>query len=156
MASFTADPIKPQVFTSNWGRNSRAVERGPLVYALKIGEKWEKKTDQEEGDYFEIYPTTPWNYGIEKAVVENPVVNSEVIEKNVEGNFFWNPDKAPVEIQVAGRKIPEWGLTNSVAYQPVTERFGTYKGLVGEKLDTLTLIPYGCSKLRIVAFPVVK
>jgi DUF1680 family protein len=31
--------------TGNWARNSRTVERGPLVYALKVGEKWEKKND---------------------------------------------------------------------------------------------------------------
>jgi DUF1680 family protein len=30
------------VTTSNWGGNSRAVERGPLVYALKLEEQWEK------------------------------------------------------------------------------------------------------------------
>ncbi|HEY4194189.1 MAG TPA: beta-L-arabinofuranosidase domain-containing protein, partial [Mucilaginibacter sp.] len=40
-----------QVSTSNWGRNSRAVERGPLVYALKLGERWEKGNDKYEGDY---------------------------------------------------------------------------------------------------------
>src|SRR3546814_12669096 len=27
-----------EVNTSNWGKNSRAVERGPLVYALKLEE----------------------------------------------------------------------------------------------------------------------
>ncbi|HZX57623.1 MAG TPA: beta-L-arabinofuranosidase domain-containing protein, partial [Mucilaginibacter sp.] len=47
-----------QVSTSNWGRNSRAVERGPLVYALKVGERWEKGNDKHEGDYFSVYPTS--------------------------------------------------------------------------------------------------
>ena len=32
-----------QVTTDTWYENSIAVERGPLVYALKIGEKWEKR-----------------------------------------------------------------------------------------------------------------
>ena len=53
-----------QVKISEWGRNSRAVERGPLVYALKLDEKWEKGHDEKEGDYFCVYPTGKWNYGI--------------------------------------------------------------------------------------------
>ncbi len=45
-----------QVKISEWGRNSRAVERGPLVYALKLNERWEKGHDEKEGDYFCVYP----------------------------------------------------------------------------------------------------
>ena len=46
-----------------------AVERGPLVYALAIGEEWTRvnadKPHRElpHGD-FEVRPTTPWNYGL--------------------------------------------------------------------------------------------
>lgn len=145
-----------QVFTSNWGRNSRAVERGPLVYALKVGEKWVKGTEKEEGEYYEIFPTTPWNYGIEMSVLNNPVQNSKVIEKKVQGNFYWNIANAPIEIQVPAREIPGWKTVNGVAYQPVSERNDYYKGEVSDKQETITLIPYGCTKLRIVAFPVVK
>jgi uncharacterized protein len=144
-----------QVFTSNWGKNSRAVERGPLVYALKIGEKWEKKNDQEKGDYFDITPTTLWNYGLVRDVINDPVKNSTVTEKSITGNFYWNQANAPIEIQVKARQIPEWKLVRNIPYQPVTKRYGTYDGAVGET-ETVTLIPYGCTKLRISAFPVVK
>ena len=46
-----------------------AVERGPLVYSLAIGEEWTRvnadKPHRElpHGD-FEVRPTTPWNYGL--------------------------------------------------------------------------------------------
>ena len=145
-----------QVITSNWGKNSRTVERGPLVYALKIGERWEKKNIKEEGDFYEVYPTTSWNYGIVSNVIENPAKNSKVIEKPLKKEFVWNSANAPIEIQINARKIPGWILVNGVAHQPVTPRDGIYLGEVSEKQDTITLIPYGCSKLRIVAFPVVK
>lgn len=55
-----------QVRTSNWARNSMAIERGPLVYALKVGEQWSLKQDPHRGSYYEIYPTTPWNYGLSR------------------------------------------------------------------------------------------
>ncbi len=45
-----------EVKVSEWGRNSRAVDRGPLVYALKLKERWEKGHDEKEGDYFCVYP----------------------------------------------------------------------------------------------------
>jgi hypothetical protein len=144
-----------QVFTSNWGKNSRAIERGPLVYALKIGEKWEKKDDQEKGEYYDISPTTPWNYGIERKVIDYPEKNSTVTNKSIVGDFYWNQANAPIEILVSARKIPDWILVRNVPYQPVTKRYGSYTGEVGAT-ETVTLIPYGCTKLRISAFPVVK
>ncbi|MGQ8338610.1 beta-L-arabinofuranosidase domain-containing protein [Sunxiuqinia sp. A32] len=144
-----------QIFTSNWGKNSRAIERGPLVYALKIGEKWEKKNDQEKGEYYDISPTTPWNYGIEQKIIKDTKKNGTVIHKSIEGNFYWNQANAPIELQVEARKIPDWILVRGVPYQPVTSRYGFYTGEVGET-ETVTLIPYGCTKLRISAFPVVK
>lgn len=54
---------------STWYENSVALERGPITYALKIGEDW--KTVENDKDpvrygtqYQEVRPTTPWNYGL--------------------------------------------------------------------------------------------
>lgn len=144
------------VSTSEWGRNSRAVERGPLVYALKLGERWEKGTDKYEGDYYSVYPTGNWNYGLSEAIVASPVKTLQVSEKPMSGKFVWNEAHAPVEITAEGRQIPGWKLTSGVAYQPVTDREGLYMGPVSDTVEHFTLIPYGFTKVRIVAFPVVK
>lgn len=145
-----------EVNTSNWARNSRTVERGPLVYALKIEEEWTKKEIKEEGTFYEITPKSDWNYGLPKAFLNNPSQNSEVILKDLTGNFVWNAANSPVEIKTKARKIPNWKLVEGVARQPVTTREGIYQGEVEDRIYDITLIPYGCSKLRIVAFPVVK
>ncbi|HEX2532889.1 MAG TPA: beta-L-arabinofuranosidase domain-containing protein, partial [Chitinophagaceae bacterium] len=57
------------VYQNRWYEQSVSVERGPLTYALKIGEDWrEVKNVQDPQDYgpayFEVRPVTPWNYGL--------------------------------------------------------------------------------------------
>jgi len=145
------------VTVSEWGRNSRAIERGPLVYALKLGEQWQKGYDEKEGSYYSVFPEAPWNYGIEEAVVKEPATNTTVnIIKPAGNDFVWNLSHAPVEIIVKGKKIPDWKIVNDVAPQPVTARNGLYMGKVDSVSESLPLVPYGCTKVRIVAFPVVK
>lgn len=142
--------------TSNWGRNSRTVERGPLVYALKLEERWEKGNQKEEGDYFSVFPKSDWNYGLLENIVKNPEQNLLVQTKPLQSKFVWNLQNAPVEITAKGKKIPSWKVLEGVARQPVTDREGLYKGEVEQREETLTLVPFGFTKVRIVAFPVVK
>lgn len=146
-----------EVFTSNWGRNSRAVEYGPLVYALKVSERWEKGYEEHEGDYYSVFPESPWNYGLVQQAIIHPKDNLQVRQvKQATDDFVWNQAHAPIEITAPGRQIPGWVAQNGVASQPVTARDGIYKGKVSEEVTPLTLIPIGCTKVRIVAFPVVK
>ncbi|GAB3883107.1 beta-L-arabinofuranosidase domain-containing protein [Spirosoma agri] len=149
-----------QVRTSNWAKNSRTIERGPLVYALKVESDITEKSIKEEGNYYEYQPKSSgqggqWNYGLPKALVTDPVKNTTVSLKPISANFVWNEANAPIEIKTTGRQIPSWKIVEGVARQPVTPRDGVYKGEVSDKPETITLIPYGCTKLRIVAFPVV-
>lgn len=147
-----------QVTTTKWGLNSRAIERGPLVYALKLKEKWQKEEQKEEGEYFSVYPEQDWNYGLLESVIGNVTEKTTVkMVKPVSDSFIWNYDNAPIEIVTTAKKIPAWKVNgDGVAMQPVTDRTGIYKGEVNAEEEKITLIPYGCSKVRIVAFPVIK
>jgi hypothetical protein len=146
-----------ELTTSNWGKNSRSVERGPLVYALKLEEEWKMGQEATEGVYYSVFPKGDWNYGLLESVVKAPVQNLEVkMVKPVTNNFIWNLSHAPIEISAPAKKIPAWKMFNETAPQPVTDRTGIYKGPVDEKLEKITLVPVGCTKVRIVAFPVVR
>jgi hypothetical protein len=71
--------------------------------------------------------------------------------------YVWNAQNAPIEIKLSAKQIPAWIINNDgVARIPVTTRDGFYQGAVDSKEQTITLIPYGCSKLRVVAFPLIK
>lgn len=145
-----------QVSTSNWGRNSRTIERGPLVYALKLEERWEKSNIKEEGEYFSVFPKSDWNYGLLEKIIQNPDENLQVKVKPLQPKFIWNLANAPIEITASGKKIPAWTVAEGVARQPVTDRTGIYKGEVDPQVQNFTLVPFGFTKVRIVAFPVVK
>ena len=49
-----------------WAKNKDAVSvnYGPLTFALKIGEKWERIGGTDKWPEFSVFPTTPWNYGL--------------------------------------------------------------------------------------------
>jgi hypothetical protein len=127
-------------------RDSAVIERGPLVYSLKIGEEWKKLRDRTPAADWEVYPTSPWNYGLalDPAKAERSI---KVREKPV-GDYPFSAGGAPVELAIRGRRIPEWKMENGSAAAPPASPVGST-----EPLEPLTLIPYGSAKLRITTFP---
>ena len=121
-----------------------SLERGPLVYSLRIGENWRKLRDKAPAADWEEYPTTPWNYALDMDLARPA---AEVVEKTL-GAMPYSSEGAPVELRVKGRRLSGWRLANGSAGPmpagPVSSR---------EPLERLTLIPYGAAKLRITAFP---
>ena len=55
-----------EIEKSYWFHNSMAVERGPLVYALDIKERWEVVKEVAGIRDYEVYPDSGWNYALEK------------------------------------------------------------------------------------------
>ena len=143
-------PMTPRL--SAWHRGSVVIERGPLIFALRIGEDWRaiekgmRRPAPPPAKDWEVHPTTAWNFGL---VLDerNPAAALQIRELPMSASPF-SPKSAPVEMTVLGRRVPEWTLVEGSAgplpQSPVVSR---------EPEELLTLIPYGAAKLRVTAFP---
>src|SRR5690606_38568624 len=138
--------IPMEVYASTWYENAIAVERGPLVYALKIEEEWKKKPIEDNpvlygDDYFEVNPLSPWNYGI-MDFKENVKEAFTVSKKEVDLSFPWNLQNAPVEIKVKAKPMPSWKMYNEMAGpQPYSEIIYGIESTKVLPVEEFTLIP---------------
>jgi DUF1680 family protein len=144
------------IFKKTWYEDAISIERGPITYALKMGEEVKKVNNTKDtldygNSYYEVYPTTPWNYGLIE-VADNKMEDEYKVEKNASNAIYpWNLKNAPVIIKTRSKRIPSWQLYNDMAGPVPYVGYGFVTG----KEEEVTLVPYGCTRLRISEFPVV-
>jgi Beta-L-arabinofuranosidase, GH127 len=141
-----------EIRRNSWYENSVSVERGPLAYALKIEGKNRLVTHVPDSidygsSYTETVPVTPWNY----ALIPEAKTEYKVNFNNPATVYPWNLQDAPVVITVRAKRIPSWTLYNDMTGpMPYTSGYGLETG----KEEEITLVPYGCTILRVAQFPV--
>jgi hypothetical protein len=147
------------IFKNNWYENSMSVERGPILYALKIGEEAKQVRNNRDADeygetYTEVRPATPWNYALIKTA-DDKLAESYKVETIKPVNAYpWTLADAPLQIKTKGRRIPSWQLYNEMA-GPIPYSI-IYQLEVEKQDEDITLVPYGCTRLRISQFPVIE
>lgn len=147
-----------EVRLTTWYERAVAVERGPLVYGLKMDEVWSNKPFEGEearwhgDDYWEVTSSSKWNYALIERTPECLAAHYRVILRDEIPAFPWNTDNAPIRIETEAFRLPQWQLYNGSA-GPIPYSLA-YGMPYGEK-DSIVLIPYGCTKLRIAEFPMV-
>jgi hypothetical protein len=109
-----------------------------------INYQWQRYGTNEKWPAFEVFPTTPWNYALVKSELR--------LEQGSVPKQPFTPDAAPVRILAKGRKVPTWtlesnGLIQEVPASPVA---------TSEPVEDIALIPMGCARLRLSAFPTVR
>jgi DUF1680 family protein len=117
-----------------------ALRRGPLVFSLPVPAEETHLGGDRPYHTREFRPTEAWNYGIEPDTAEL------VVEGEPEPPI--TPETAPVSLRVEGRRVPGWDIEDNwaapVPADPDPE---------GPR-ETLRLVPYGCTTLRVTEFPV--
>lgn len=137
-------------------KNSISINRGPLTYSLKIGEQWVRYGGTDKWPAYEVFPTTPWNYAL-SVDVKNPAASftfKQVKDKSLlrSENMDFQPfslECAPVELHAKGRRLPQWqmepnGMIGDLPESPIKSQ---------EPLEDVILVPMGCARLRVSAFP---
>ena len=145
---------------SNWEDRSVAIERGPLLYALRIEENWsEVKRPVPEGvpadamhrGYRECRPASPWNYALLESSLKTLEKSFELVQRNEPFPANpWTLAAAPLELRTRAVRWPDWKL-----YGHSAGRVPLSPSAMPEQtqIETIRLIPYGCTTLRISGFP---
>ena len=141
------------IYVQTWkgNHNSVSVNRGPLTYALRIGEQYTTEGGTDRWPGHEILPTTAWNYGL-VFDAKKPEASFKVVKKAYPADGMpFTQEGVPVELRATGKQIPNWtedylGLVGLLQDSPVKS---------GERAEEITLIPMGAARLRLSAFPVI-
>jgi hypothetical protein len=115
------------------------------VYALRVDEDWRQVGETNGVPTYEVYPKSAWNYALR---ADLPIVVASTPADTLPARP-WRPDVAPVTLTARAQRVPGWTryhhVYGTLPYSPVA---------TSEPVEPVTLVPYGCTTLRLSEFPV--
>jgi Beta-L-arabinofuranosidase, GH127 catalytic domain/Beta-L-arabinofuranosidase, GH127 middle domain len=144
-------PMRVEV--RKWAKNKGAVSvnYGPLSFALDIQEKWERYGSNPEWPEWQVFPDSPWNYGLVLNRTAPAKSFTLVRRTGPLATQPFTPQTAPLALEVRARRIPGWTMdrfhvVGKLQQSPVHS---------DQPLETIRLIPMGAARLRISMFPTI-
>jgi len=143
-----------------WENQGVAVERGPLLFAYPVPEKvtvdartydnmrGKKSSDPVNFPALDIRPDGPWNY----ALAANSAADLKLVNTGSK-SYPLDPGASPVVIKAPARRVKGWALLENRYTPPLPDRD---KVECEAATETVTLVPYGSTRLRLGVFPVAR
>ena len=120
--------------------------RGPLVFSLNPGDRWEKVKDQPPTATWRTLPQRPWNYAL--ALDPADPGRSISLKRQRLGDCPFSPQGSPLRATAPARRLPQWGEERGAAAPPAKSPVET-----DEPVEQVELLPYGAAKLRVTELP---
>lgn len=120
------------------------VRYGALLLALPIASEQRIVRGTPPFADFAFYPREEWRYGVCTEMLERATVTHRV-----PGEFPFDDANPPLAVQLKLAPAPQWRIRQNSAGD-VPEPYS----LAENELIKKTLIPYGCTQLRIAQFPI--
>lgn len=140
--------LAPLVTVERRFHGAASLSRGPLVFALSPGEDWVRIGGDDPHPDWAVYPTKPWNYGL--AINQVDSADAVDVSFGTPGDRPFDPAEPPVTATVPGARVPEWGLDPDANWAAPVPASPT---VTDAPMESLTLVPYGCTNLRVTEFP---
>ena len=134
-------PMAPRVDERPHG--AIALNHGPLVLALRVGEEWRRIGREEPFVDWEVHPTTHWNYAVDPGSVR--VEARRLSEVPFDGNA------PPLAALARGRRVAGWDLVDTSAGPMPTGELA-----FEDPEEEVELVPYGCARLRVTEMPLLR
>ena len=157
------DVIKVQlpmpVVLTNWEQYGVMVERGPLLFAYAVPETVTvdtktyanlrgKKSPSPDFPALDIRPAGAWNYALSAS--QESIAQQSIVVKTGAAGYPFDPGSVPVKIKLSAHKVPEWILREN-RFTPPLPAAGQFS--CAPETETITLVPYGSTRLRVSVFP---
>lgn len=131
-------PMRPRL--TRWYHASAAVERGPLVFALALGEDWEALDARDPQSALAASTASPWNY----ALLADADIEEE-LDPAQAGAFG---EGCPAALYAQAAPVLDWTMQGGSCPQPPIA-----PPVDRARAARVRLVPYGATALRISQFP---